>query len=209
VLDVGCGLGHPAMRLAETCDVDVVGITVSHLQVQQATGRAVAAGLQDKVRFQYADAMELPFPDGSFDAAWALESMLHMPDRGQVLREIGRVLRPGGRLAVADIVERGPVSAEGREVLDHICETYQVTSLGTAEEYADRLAASGFTEVAIYDISENVNRSGAVLADLIESVHDKFADVVGAEEAGTLLRFMRRAAATPENGYLYFTAVRS
>lgn len=110
VLDVGCGVGKPAVRLASTTGATVVGITVSAEQVEQATERARSAALPDQVRFQYADAMAMPFEDGSFDAVLALESIMHM-DRPTALREVARVLRPGGRLALTDLTP--PTSAAG------------------------------------------------------------------------------------------------
>ena len=135
--------------------------------------------------------------------------MLDSPDRGQVLSEAARVLRPGGRLAVADVIERGPVSPEGRVVLDHICANYAVSSLGTIDEYRTALAASGFVDVEIHDISDNVSRTLAVMADAVETVHDKLAALVGEEQATSLIDFMRLSAVTPESGYLFLTAVRA
>ncbi|MEU4805005.1 methyltransferase domain-containing protein [Actinosynnema sp. NPDC023587] len=209
VLDVGCGIGHPALRLVRARDVNVVGISVSHVQVARATEHAAAAGLSDRAVFQFTDAMDMPFPDGSFDAAWALESMWHMPDRGQVLSEIARVLRPGGRLAVADVIERGPVSPRGRLLLDHICENYAVRSLGTVDEYRTALAANGFVDVEIRDISDNCSRTLALMADAVDTVRDRLVDLVGAEQATSLIDFMRLSAITPESGYLFLTAVRA
>jgi cyclopropane fatty-acyl-phospholipid synthase-like methyltransferase len=209
VLDVGCGCGHPALRLVRTSGVDVVGISVSHVQVEQANEAAAEAGLADKATFQFTDAMDMSFPDASFDAAWAFESMWHMPDRGRVLSEIARVLRPGGRLAIADVIERGPVSPEGREVLDHICQNYAVKSLGTIDEYRESLAANGFVDVEIRDITDNCARTTALMADGVETQRDKLVSLVGEEQAASLLDFMRRAAAAPESGYLILTATRA
>lgn len=209
VLDIGCGIGNPALRLISACDVNVVGISVSHDQVAQATKRAAAAGLADRATFQFADAMDMPFPDGSFDAAWALESMWHMPDRSHVLAETARVLRPGGRLAIADVIQRGPVSPEGRVVLDHICENYAVHSLGTVDEYRMALAANGFVDVEIRDITDNVIRTLTLMADAFETVRDKLADLVGEEKSTSLIDFVRRFGAIPESGYLFLTAVRA
>ena len=56
--------------------------------------------------FQLVNAMDMPFADETFDAVWALESLFHMPDRLQVLGEIARVLRPGGRLVLTDVTKR-------------------------------------------------------------------------------------------------------
>ncbi|ATL86019.1 Type 11 methyltransferase [Streptomyces malaysiensis] len=209
VLDIGCGIGHPARRLVRTSDVDVVGITISHIQAAEATEHTAEAGLSDRATFQYADAMDMPFPDGSFDAAWAFESMWHMPDRGQVLSEAARVLRPGGRLAVADVIQREPITPEGRVVLDHVCENYGVSSLGTVDEYRTALAANGFVDVEIRDITDNVIRTLGLMADAFETVRDKLADVVGKEQADSLIDFVRRFGSIPESGYVYLTAVRA
>lgn len=105
LLDVGCGVGRPAIRLSRRTGSSVTGITVSADQVARATRLADQNGVADRVRFQRADATMLPFDDASFDAAWAFESLLHMPDRMRVLREIWRVLRPGGRFVLTDVTE--------------------------------------------------------------------------------------------------------
>ncbi|WP_338682092.1 methyltransferase domain-containing protein [Streptomyces acidiscabies] len=209
VLDIGCGVGHPARRLARTREVDVVGITVSHIQVAEATELTAEAGLSDRATFQFADAMDLPFPDASFDAAWAFESMWHMPDRGQVLAETARVLRPGSRLAIADVIQRDPISPEGQVVLDHICANYAVHSLGTIEEYRGTLAAAGFVDVEIRDVTDNVIRTLSLMADAFGTVRDKLADLVGGEQADSLIHFVRRFGSIPESGYVYLTAVRA
>ncbi|MFJ8473782.1 methyltransferase domain-containing protein [Kitasatospora sp. NPDC094011] len=209
VLDIGCGIGYPAQRLVRTCDVNVVGVTVSHIQVEEATALAAEAGLADRATFQFADAMDLPFPDGSFDAAWAFESMWHMPDRAQVLSEAARVLRPGGRLAIADVIQRDPISPEGRVVLDHISENYAVRSLGTVDEYRVALAANGFVDVEIRDITDNVIRTLGLMADAFDTVRDELADLVGEEHAESLIHNVRRFGAIPESGYLFLTAVRA
>jgi cyclopropane fatty-acyl-phospholipid synthase-like methyltransferase len=106
VLDVGCGTGAPACTLAAQHGVRVVGITTSAVGVQAATERAERAGLSAQVRFQVADGMDNGFADASFDRAWVLESSHLMPDRDRLIAECARVLRPGGRIALCDIIRR-------------------------------------------------------------------------------------------------------
>ena len=104
VLDVGCGTGAPACRLAEEQSVRVTGITTSAVGVELADSRARSAGLEGQVSFEQRDGMDNGFSDESFDRVWVLESSHLMRDRDALMGECARVLRPGGRLALCDIV---------------------------------------------------------------------------------------------------------
>lgn len=150
VLDAGCGVGKPAVRLASATGATVLGISVSTEQVEEATARARTAGVSERVSFQYADAMDLPFEDGSFDAVLALESIMHM-DRTAALREISRVLRPGGRLALTDLTPPAGVDAAGASE-----QPGDIASLVRAEDWPGLIAGAGLTLDEVTDISANV-----------------------------------------------------
>lgn len=117
LLDVGCGVGVPAIRLAQRTDADITGITISGWQVSGAASRVNAAGLRGQVRIEYGDAAALAYPDGSFDAVLAFESLAHARDRGRWLREMARVLRSGGRVVVTDFTTEIPLTEQDTEVL--------------------------------------------------------------------------------------------
>jgi cyclopropane fatty-acyl-phospholipid synthase-like methyltransferase len=104
VLDVGCGTGAPACTLAAEHGVRVTGITTSAAGIEAARARATAAGLDDRVTFEQRDGMDNGFPDASFDRVWVLESSHLMRERDRVVSECARVLRPGGRMALCDII---------------------------------------------------------------------------------------------------------
>jgi 27-O-demethylrifamycin SV methyltransferase len=106
VLDVGCGTGTQACRLAERFGVRVLGITTSAVGVDSARKRAAAAGVSDLAYFEIGDGMDNLLPTGSFDRVWVLESSHLMRDRGAVVAECARVLKPGGRFALCDIIRR-------------------------------------------------------------------------------------------------------
>jgi len=110
VLDVGCGTGAPACVIARHCAVHVVGVTTSQVGADAATARARAEGLTDLVRFSIADGMDNGFAHASFDRVWVLESSHLMPARDRLVEECARVLRPGGRIALCDIIRRREIS---------------------------------------------------------------------------------------------------
>lgn len=158
VLDVGCGMGTPAIRLANASGNEVVGVTVSHEQVKRAGLRAAAAGLDDKVSFRYADAAALPFEAASFDSAWALESIIHMPDRATVLREMARVLRPGGRLVLTDFFERAPIPDHKRRAVESFYQNWIMGPMVRIDDYPGLIREAGLRLVEVSDISVQVMR---------------------------------------------------
>ncbi|MDQ7807538.1 methyltransferase domain-containing protein [Amycolatopsis sp. A133] len=156
VLDVGCGAGGPAVRLAKKTGASVTGITVSGEEVRSATALAAAGGVGDLVRFEQVDAMKLPYADGSFDAVWAIEALMYLPDRAECLREIHRVLTPGGRLVFSDYTERLPLGPAQRETL---AETFRLNELSQPGQYDGILAGIGFRDVRRHDLTEQLQRT--------------------------------------------------
>lgn len=187
VLDVGCGMGTPAMRLAKATGSSVVGITVSHEQVKRADVRAASAGLADHVSFRYGDAAALPFEDGSFDAVWALESIIHMPDRLQVLREISRVLRPGGRIVLTDFFERAPIPARKQAAVESFYRNWVMGPMVTIDDYPRLVREAGLRLVEASDISEQVmKRTLEGIARRIDHDRSHIDDTLGSELADDL-----------------------
>lgn len=107
-LDVGCGTGAGAIAVAWRHLLDVTGVDVDPEQVSVA--RAAGAGLAN-IRFFTADATRLPFADGAFDIVATRHVTHHIRDWGAALKEMLRVLRPGGHLVYADLVVPGWLAA--------------------------------------------------------------------------------------------------
>jgi ubiquinone/menaquinone biosynthesis C-methylase UbiE len=107
VLDVGSGLGGPARLLAQTYGCQVTGIDLSAPFVEAAGYLSARTGQEGRTRFQVASALALPFDGGAFDLALLQHVAMNIADRAGLYREIRRVLRPQGRLAIFDVVSRG------------------------------------------------------------------------------------------------------
>ena len=104
VLDVGSGLGGPARFLAAAYGCHVTGIDLSSSFVEVAQMLSERTGLADRVTYRQADALHLPFEDGAFDHTWTQHVAMNIQDRPALYAEIRRVMKPGGLLAIYDVV---------------------------------------------------------------------------------------------------------
>ena len=103
VLDVGCGIGGSSRILSKEYGFDVVGISISKEQIKRANE---LTSNEDFCRFDVMNALDLKFPQGSFDGVWSVEAGPHISDKQKFADEMLRVLRPGGVLAIADWNQR-------------------------------------------------------------------------------------------------------
>lgn len=143
VLDVGCGLGGAAGYLASALECRVHGIDLVPENIAEATRRALRKGFDQRLDFVVGDAATLPFVDAEFDVVWGQDAWCHVADKAQLVREVRRVLKVGGRLVFSDWLLGAGSAAEQANIRDI------TASPGMADlhRYRSLLSQHGFADV--------------------------------------------------------------
>jgi len=121
VLDIGCGICAPAIRIAKRSGSFVTGVNISREQVRHAKELIEADGLSDQINVQHGNALELDFGDASFDSVLCIEVAgdicVKDAQKARLVEELYRVLKPGGRVGFSDLVFTGkPTSDEEKSM---------------------------------------------------------------------------------------------
>jgi len=147
VLDLGCGIGGPAREIAIFTGAHVTGVTINELHVQRSNQYNKEANLRDQVHMVKGNFLDLPFPDESFDVAYATEALCGAGDMTKAYSEIFRVLKPGARLGNLDwVLTRLYDNSNSKHcrIRAEIERGGAVPSLSTAETHKADLREVGF-----------------------------------------------------------------
>ena len=138
VLDVGCGLGGSARYIATKFGCSVTGVDLTDEYIDVANKLTEFVDLSDKVSFKQASALELPFTSESFDVVWTEHTQMNISNKVKFYSELGRVLKPNGRLVFQDIFGTNNPAHYPTPWAEHD----SLSSLCTQEEAKDAIAKS-------------------------------------------------------------------
>jgi SAM-dependent methyltransferase len=205
VLDIGCGVGTTALRLARECGAQVVAADIAPLMRQRAEANLAAAGLGDRVRVEDADILALPYPDDAFDVVVA-EAVTMFVDRPRAAAELARVCTAGGRVLATEFFWRRPPTAEAREVfLGELCPGLR---FDTVEEWTAIYAAAGLVDLRTESGPFAMMTPRGFLAD--EGAHAAAVMARGLSRPAYVRKMMwlmpRMARAVPYLGYVLVMA---
>ncbi len=189
VVDIGCGMGGSAIRLAKLRGCDVTGVTLSPVQKHWATVTSKLKGQGGDTRFLAADAEQVVFDPESFDVLWSVECTEHLFDKPAFFQRAAKWLRPGGRMAICVWFEGEDTTKPGhREMVEEVCHRFVCPSLATRDDYASWMTDAGLEVTHSEDWTERsaktweickqrVSRSGVrYLAKILDQDQVAFLD---------------------------------
>jgi cyclopropane fatty-acyl-phospholipid synthase-like methyltransferase len=151
VLELGCNAGATTVQLVRRYGCTVHAIDIVPDMVRAAEERTRLAGVADRAHVSLMDARLLQFPDATFDVVVGIEVVYHFEDKAACLREIARVLKPGGQLVLAEYLLSPTAPRLGARLVQSILESDRIED---ADGYQKYLAAAGFAPPRITDHAE-------------------------------------------------------
>ena len=160
VLDAGCGVGGMAIFLARQYACQTVGITLSEKQRDTAIDNARRHGVANACRFERQNYLDTTFPDNSFDVVVGVESICYAYDKTDFLREAFRVLKPGGRVMVADFFSQHLVpDTPEAALMQKWTSTWAIKQYADVDAFRQSLTDVGFINCRQQDVTRNVLKS--------------------------------------------------
>jgi len=166
VLDAGCGIGGTSLFLAGERGMDVLGITLSGDQLRRAKQLAARSIIDRPPVYETRDFLATGLPSGSFDGVVAIESSCYASDSANFISEAARLLRPGGRLVVADGFVTRDLDAADRRRLRRMLSGWAMVALEHQDGFHANLERHGFEHVVRSDRQAEILPSARQIARL-------------------------------------------
>lgn len=206
ILDVGCGLGGTAIYLNKTLGANVTGITISARQIEIGNILTRHFGVDVRLLLMDAEALDM---DDRFDVVWSVEAISHLSKKADCFRSIAQLLKPGGKLVIADWFKSSTATAaQERKFLAPIERAMLVPNLEPPGAYASYISAAGLQLILFEDLSANVSRTWDLALELIRKpALWKFAAARGKDFTAFLQGFAAMKAGYKSKTFVYGTLI--
>ena len=207
VVDLCCALGAPARHIVQKYGVTVKGVDMTKTMIKKARERTKEVGLDSAIEYYENNVMSLPFENDSFDIVWGQEAWCYVTDKGKLISEAYRVLKPGGKIGFTDWIITGDIT---KEELDPLYDTMAFPYMECFKGYQELLKNAGFKVIKADDQTEPF---AACFDEYYVTVHEKLKPTILEnfgqdlfDFASNLVTIWRKAAKEHKVGRGFFIA---
>ena len=199
ILDIGCGIGGPAMDMVRVHGAHVVGIDIEAPLIERAKADAREAGLHEHCQFLHVQPGRLPFADASYDIVVSSGAITQTPDKPAMFAEILRVLQPGGYFSCYEWMR---TDEEYSEDMLYWFKMEELTyDMQTLQRYGELLSEAGFENVSVADASDWYRDEVRREYDLIRGeLYERMVELLGLESADHFVENWRAGVVVCESG---------
>lgn len=159
VLDAGCGIGGSSIYLAKKIKCQTKGITLSRKQAETAASLAKKNKVDHLCEFMQMDYSKTDFEDNTFDIIWFIESFGSAQDKGLVFKELYRILKPGGKILMAETFKPEPYDIESNKVMQTMLYGWATGDILSVQELEQLAHENGLGKHKILNVSKEVRKS--------------------------------------------------
>jgi sarcosine/dimethylglycine N-methyltransferase len=199
VLDLGAGLGGPARELAKTSDYRVRCVHWDVAENQRNHNMNEEEGLDTRIEIVRGNPHDLPFPDESFAAVISQENLCQTVKRRDAIREIDRILKPGGVVLFTDILETYYAEDANMRL---IRELLDVEKLGSLDDYREFTSRVGWEQLEIREMGANLAEHARAWKKEIEAERAAAAEEMGEDFVGKTIELMNFIEKSVDDGLL-------
>lgn len=199
LLDLGSGYGGTARYLVKNFGCTVTALNLSSVENQRHRELNEKAGLSDRITVIDGNFESIPAADSSFDAVCSQDAILHSGQRAQVIAEVARVLKPGGRFVFTD-----PMQADTcpENVLEPILNRIHLDTLGSPQFYRQEAQKQGLVEVGFENLTHQLIRHYSRVLEETEARQAQLQEKISETYLENMKKGLRYWVEGGNNGYL-------
>lgn len=199
VIDLGSGYGGSARYLANTYGCQVTALNLSETENERNRTMSAEQGLAQQIDVIDGSFEQIPAADSQYDFAWSQDAILHSGHRRQVIKEVARILKPGGVLIFTD-----PMQADNcpSGVLQPVLDRIHLDSLGSFKFYQDAAIAAGLEAAETVDLTPHLITHYSRVRDELKQQRTSLAGRVSEEYIDRMLKGLGHWVEAGEKGYL-------
>jgi len=200
VIDIGSGYGGAARYLAREKGAHVTCLNVSEKENARNRRLTEEQGLEDNIEIVHGVFEDMPFPDNSFDVVWSQEAILHSGDRKRVLKEVARVLKPGGDFIFTDPMQA--TTSDDASDYQPIYDRIHLPDMESIEVYKTTLEDLGFETVEIEDLTHQLRNHYARVRKELKSQRHALEDKISSDYTDRMLNGLQHWVDGADAGHL-------